>query len=89
MSAVDTTPHHMELPVAWRVAVQFCPFCSADGCVRCGGTGDLMRHLLEEAYREGRNDALHAMRGVYSTVVTAGRHVAEGPVPELKRKLGL
>jgi hypothetical protein len=78
------------LPTAWKAAVEFCPFCSADGCVRCGGTGDLMGHLLGEAYQRGREEALVQMREVYQVSRLAGRTVAELPVPaDLKRSLGL
>lgn len=83
------------LPEAWRAAVRFCPFCSGLGvdaaapCVRCGGTGDLMEHLLQEAYREGRGDALVIMRDTYRVARLAGEQVRDAPVPGLKVRLGL
>lgn len=80
------------LPAAagkWRAAVSYCPYCSADGCERCGQSGDLMGWLLECAYRQGREDALVSMREVFKVARLAGVQVRDMPVPELKRKLGL
>lgn len=84
-----------DLPEAWRAAVRFCPFCSGlkvDGgspCVRCGGLGDYMEFLLQEAYRAGRDDALVAMRETYAVARLAGEQVKAAPVPPLKVRMGL
>lgn len=83
------------LPEAWRAAVRFCPFCSGMSvdkgapCVRCGGTGDLMEWMLQEAYREGRKDALVMMRQTYLVARLAGEQVRDAPVPALKPIVGL
>ncbi len=80
----------MDLPASWRAAVQFCPHCSGRGerddapCPACDGTGDLMRTLLERAYRRGRDDALLKMRETYRVSRLAGVQVAEAEVPDLK-----
>lgn len=78
------------LPLAWKAATAVCPYCTGDGCERCGDSGDLMRHLLEQAYRQGRDEALVKLRDVYRVSLLAGRQVSDGPIPvDLKRSLGL
>lgn len=57
--------------------------------MRCDGLGDLMEHLLQEAYRAGRNDALVVMRETYSVARLAGEQVKTAQVPKLKRRMGL
>lgn len=77
-----------DLPASWRAAIAFCPYCSAAGCERCRGTGDLMGAALAEAYELGREDALHNMRELYRMVVFAGRNLSVGVAPaDLKRKV--
>lgn len=84
------------LPEAWRAAVRMCPYCSGLGkdhgadCQRCGGSGDLVKWLLEEAYRAGRSDALVAMRETFRVARLAGEQVKAAPVPaDLRTIVGL
>lgn len=83
--------------------MRFCPYCSGRGeggtgvgakegqpCPQCGGTGDLYGHLLDEAYRMGRDEALSDLRQVFLMVRSTGEHVsAREPPKDLKRSLGL
>ena len=86
--------------------MKFCPYCRGEGfdedqkgtlgfgkdgrCESCGGTGDLMRHLLEESYRLGRDDALYPVREVYKVLRAAGTDMAgKDPPFDLKNRMGL
>lgn len=48
-----------------------------------------MGHLLAEACRVGREEALVAMRETYRVAKLAGEQLRDTPVPELKARLGL
>ena len=76
---------------AWKLAALYCPHCDGLGgdCKHCDGTGDLMRSLLEGAYRRGREDALVQMREVFRVARLAGVQVSDLDVPELKQWSGL
>src|SRR2546430_1742246 len=77
-----------DLPAAWRAAIEFCPYCSGDGCKVCRYTGDLMRTILEDAYEQGREAGVERMREVYRSLVFAGKTVSEAPVPpDLKQRM--
>lgn len=86
-----TTDLQYDLPVAWRAALAFCPYCSADGCDWCGGSGNLFNHLLERTYAMGRDAGLDAMRALHADLVRAGKSTAGHSVPaaQLKARLGL
>ena len=78
-----------DLQAGWALARLGCPHCATTGCERCGGSGDLLAHVLEQAYLRGREDALVQMREVFRVAKLAGEQASSAPVPELKRWSGL
>lgn len=89
---MDSTGARHNLPFAWRLALRTCPYCSGvDDCHWCASTGDLFGHMLERTYEMGREEALEAMRAVYTDWVRAGQAAADTapPAAQLKARLGL
>lgn len=88
---------HTDLPVAWRAAIAFCPYCSgtgeaADGpCGWCQTSGDLFGTLLIQAHDLGREEGVRAMRALYADLIKSGRLVAERTADraKLKKEVGL
>lgn len=79
---------------AWRVATATCPHCvtldatEKAACGPCAGTGDLMRVLLEDQRRRGREEALTALRGLHGAVTDAGLYLRDLPMPDVRSEAG-
>lgn len=86
------------LPVAWRMALRYCPHCSGTGqaiegrdCLYCEATGDLFGVLLRAAYRMGQEDSAQLVRGLHQHTVQAVERlqVDGGDIRHLKWRLNV
>lgn len=89
------------LPDAWKIALQFCPYCSGTGteawkdaeraCVQCSGSGDLFKSMLVDAFRQGREQGLHDLHQAHEEIARRIDLIENSPIygDQIKRSMGL
>jgi hypothetical protein len=97
-------PSAFPLPIAWRAAIRFCPYCSGTGqrdkkpdesCLQCQGTGNLLGMMLLDSWRAGAEHVIARVREMDSVRQEARRvaveRVREGEptIEQLMRAQGL